>query len=219
MPRSARIVLPGLPHHVTQRGNRRQSVFFNDQDFRLNLKLLQSFTQRNKTTILGWCLMPNHVHLVLIPREEDGLRATVAPLHRTYAEEINRREGWSGHLWQERFSSVPLDESHTLAALRYVDLNPLRTGLVTSPQAYPWSSARAHLENRTDGLVDADAIAALDVDWRGLLASALTDEELERFRLHEKNCLPLGSDLFIDLHESQLGRTLRPQRPGPKRVE
>lgn len=217
MPRSARIVIPGIPHHVTQRGNRRLPVFFRDDDYQLYMKLLRHFAARNHAAVLGWCLMPNHIHLILVPSDEDGLRATVAPLHRTYAEEINRREGWNGHLWQERYVSFPLDDAHTIAALRYIDLNPVRAGLADNPTDYRWSSARAHLEARSDGIVDTETTKRLNIDWLGLYASGMTEEELESFRVHEKNNLPLGSGEFIDRLETKFSRPLRPQRSGRKR--
>lgn len=133
MARQPRIVVPDVPHHITQRGNRKQKVFFGGEDYAYYKSLLKTFAQRAELKVLAWCLMPNHVHVVAVPKDRDGLRATFGPLNRTYAHAINKREGWSGHLWQSRFASVPLDEAHTIAAIRYVDLNPVRSGMVVSP--------------------------------------------------------------------------------------
>jgi putative transposase len=129
MPRAARLVLPGIPHHVTQRGNRRQPTFFSDADYGLYLRLLRHWCRKSGTSVWAWCLMPNHVHLVLVPTHEDGLRAALAPTHRSYTWEVNQRHGWRGHLWQSRFASFPMEEAHLHACLRYVELNPVRAGL------------------------------------------------------------------------------------------
>ncbi len=130
MARLARIVIPGLPHHITQRGNRRQTVFFSDQDYRAYLDLLGDWSAKGGLKIWAYCLMPNHVHLIGVPKTEDSLRAAVAETHRRYTRLINFREGWRGHLWQERFHSFAMDEAYVYRAVRYVELNPVRAGLV-----------------------------------------------------------------------------------------
>lgn len=158
MPRPARQVLPGIPHHVTQRGNDRRRVFFDDDDNSLYLSLLRHYCRKSATVVWAWCLMPNHVHLILVPATEDGLRATLAPVHTRYAVGVNRRHDGCGHLWQGRFASVPMDEAHLHACLRYVELNPVRAGLVERPEAWPWSSARAHLGLARDRLTDLAAM-------------------------------------------------------------
>lgn len=144
MARLARVVIPGLPHHVTQRGNRRQTVFFGEADYQAYHALLAEFCREQGVAVWAWCLMPNHVHLLLVPPAPDALRAALAETHRRYSCRINRRTGWRGYLWQGRFASFPMDEAHTLACARYIDLNPQRAGLVDQPEAWPWSSARSH---------------------------------------------------------------------------
>jgi putative transposase len=116
MARLARIVVPLIPHHVTQRGNRRQTVFFSDDDYRRYLDLLREYTGAAGVTVWAWCLMPNHVHLMLVPHHPEALRAALAEAHRRYSRAVNFREGWRGYLWQRRFASCPMDESHTMAA-------------------------------------------------------------------------------------------------------
>jgi putative transposase len=128
MPRIARLVVPGIPHHVTQRGNRRQRVFFSAGDGRLYLRLLREGCEKAGTRVWAWCLMPNHVHLILVPAHEHGLRAALAEPHRRYAATVNRRSEWKGHLWQERFASFPMDEQWLIACARYVELNPVQSG-------------------------------------------------------------------------------------------
>ncbi|MBN1825577.1 MAG: transposase [Candidatus Eisenbacteria bacterium] len=144
MPKYARLVLPGVPHHVTQRGNRRVAVFADEKDHRLYLDLLQIYSSRNGLDILAYCLMPNHVHLVAVPREPHSLGRALRDTHRLYARKYNKRYDHAGHLWQGRFFSTPLDDHHFWAAIRYVERNPVRAGMVGRAEDYPWSSARAH---------------------------------------------------------------------------
>jgi len=185
MPRVARTVLPGIPHHVTQRGNRRQPTFFSDGDYALYLRLLRFWCARAQTEVWAWCLMPNHVHLILVPSHADGLRAALAPTHRRYTWEINQREGWRGHLWQSRFASFPMDEEHVYACLRYVELNPVRAGLVARPEDWRWSSARAHLGLGRDGVTALAAGAERIDDWRAFLAAGLDEEDHQAIRAAE----------------------------------
>ena len=150
MARLARVVVPGLPHHVTQRGNGRARVFFLDEDYALYRDLLAASCRAADVEIWAWVLMPNHVHLILSPKDADGLRRALAPVHRRYAGHIHSRRKRSGHFRQGRFGAVAMDEEHLAAALRYVALNPVRARLVGRAQDWPWSSARAHLRRRDD---------------------------------------------------------------------
>ena len=136
MARLPRIVLPGIPHHVTQRGNRREKTFFEDGDYALYRELLAAATARAGSAIWAYCLMPNHVHLIVVPHHEDGLRQTFADAHRRYTGFINARHGWTGHLWQGRFGAVLMDEAHLASAVRYVSLNPVRARLVERAEAW-----------------------------------------------------------------------------------
>jgi putative transposase len=185
MPRAPRLVVPGVPHHVTQRGNRRQATFFCDADYALYLSLLRFRCARAGTTVWAWCLMPNHVHLILVPAKEDGLRAVLAPVHTRYTAEINRREGWRGHLWQGRFASFPMDEAHVHACLRYVELNPVRAGLAARAEDWRWSSARAHLGVGGDGLTDLASGRARVEDWRAFLGQGLAASDHKAIRAAE----------------------------------
>jgi REP-associated tyrosine transposase len=186
VPRVARLVLPGLPHHVTQRGNRRDAVFFGDEDYACYLSLLRHGCRKSGTAVWAWCLMPNHVHLILAPTNEDGLRAALAPAHTRYAMEINRREGWHGHLWQCRFASFPMDEGHLHACLRYVELNPVRARLADRPEDWPWSSARAHLGLAGDGLTDIAPTRERIGDWGAFLDAGLDEEDRAAIRTAER---------------------------------
>ncbi|HEX2764356.1 MAG TPA: transposase [Allosphingosinicella sp.] len=187
MPRAARLVLPGIPHHVTQRGNRRAQTFFRDDDYSLYLSLLRHFCGKSSVSVWAWCLMPNHVHLILVPARADSLAAALSPAHRLYTWEINRREGWTGTLWQGRFSSFPLDEAHLFACLRYVELNPVRAGLVGRPEDWPWSSARGHLGLAPDPLVDAAPARERVDDWRAFLDAGLEPLHHSALRAAERS--------------------------------
>ena len=137
MARIARIVIPDVPHHVTQRGNRREPVFFEDGDYARYLAFLGEGAEKSGTKILAYCLMPNHVHLIVVPRHANGLRELFADAHRKYTNFINWRHKWTGHLWQGRFGSVPMDEEHLAHALRYVAQNPVRAGIAASIFDWP----------------------------------------------------------------------------------
>src|ERR1700704_3372163 len=153
MARLPRVVLPGIPHHVTQRGNRRERVFFEDEDYALYLDLLSEAAARARVAIWAYCLMPNHVHIIAVPSDEDGLRRTFRYVHRHYTGYINARMRVTGHLWQGRFSSVAMDEAHLVCALRYVALNPVRARLTERAEDWPWSSTAAHLAGVDNGFV------------------------------------------------------------------
>jgi putative transposase len=184
MPRLPRLVTPDVPHHVTQRGNRKQQIFFSDADRRAYLQLLADRCIVTGTRCLAWCLMDNHVHLVLVPPTVDALRATLAPLHTRYAARINIREGWSGHLFEGRYWSYPMDDAHLMVAVRYVENNPVAAGLVTNAADWRWSSARAHISGNDDGLTDVDTLGQHVPNWRAMLAGGLEqgghDEAIEK---------------------------------------
>ncbi len=218
MARLARVVIPGMPHHVTQRGNRRQPTFFCEEDYAAYVELMGHWSQERGVEIWAYCLMPNHVHLIAVPHSEDGLRLAIGEAHRRYTRRVNFREDWRGHLWQGRFASFVMDEPYLLAAARYVELNPVRAKLVVAPSAYRWSSARAHLKGKDDGLVRVRPLLEMAGSWRRLLTSAVSEEELHEFREHERTGRVLGDEDFQQRLERQLGRVLRRQKPGPKRT-
>jgi len=216
MARLARLVVSAVPHHVTQRGNRRQTVFFGDDDYRAYLTLLAEHTRTAGVAVWAWCLMPNHVHLMLTPPSAGALRAALADAHRRYSRMVNFREGWRGYLWQGRFASCPMDEAHALSAARYIELNPVRALLVAKPQDWPWSSARAHLTGTSDGLTEVGALGIGAGEWAGFLKAGIDDDALEAIRSGERTGRPLGTDDFVRRLEGLTGRQLARQKPGPK---
>jgi putative transposase len=216
MARLARVVAAGLPHHVTQRGNRRQQVFFGEADYSAYRRLLAEGCHAAGVAVWAYCLMPNHVHLILVPSRADGLRAALGEAHRRYTRLVNFREGWRGYLWQGRFASFPMDERHLLACARYVELNPVRAGLATAAGDWPWSSGPAHLSGRDDGLVQVKPLLELVPDWRNFLAAGLGEDEREAIRAAERTGRPLGAPPFIARLEKRLHRPLVRRKPGPK---
>ena len=217
MARLARVVAPGLPHHITQRGNRRQDSFFNDDDYRAYLDLMAEWCAHYGVAVWGYCLMRNHVHLIAVPETEAALGLAIGEAHRRYTRRVNFREGWRGHLWQGRFASFPMDERHLLAAARYVELNPVRAGITKRSEDYAWSSARAHLAGRDDRLVKAGPLLDMVGDWAAFLAGGLGEDEGNVLRKHERSGRPLGGAGFIERLETVLGRSLKKGKPGPKR--
>jgi len=209
-------VVPGLPHHITQRGNRRQQTFFRDEDYVAYLELMAQWCGEHGVEIWAYCLMPNHVHLIAVPQSEDGLRRAIGEAHRRYTRRINFREKWRGYLWQGRFASFVMDEPYLLAAARYVEWNPVRASLVADTAEWPWSSARAHLSGRDDRLVKVDPMLAMIHDWRAFLDSAIPEGQLRALRDHGRTGRPLGDAMFIERLEKLVGRVLRPRKPGRK---
>lgn len=217
MARLPRIVFPGHPHHVTQRGNGKNKVFFEAADYKLYIDLLQESANKSETEIWCYCLMPNHVHLIAVPSDTDGLRRTFADAHRRYTGYINARKRSTGHLWQGRFGSVVMDEAHLYQAVRYVSLNPVRAKLVARPQDWQWSSVAAHIARKDDGLVKVAPILKRYGDFAAFLGDGSYDEvEFKRLRQSETTGRPLGSDAWIEKLESITGRTLKAQKRGPK---
>jgi putative transposase len=227
MARLARIVIPGAPHHVTQRGNRRQPVFFSDADRRLYLDLLRQGCAAAGVECLAWCLMDNHVHLILVPPAADGLRAALGEAHRRYSSRINAREGWTGYLFQGRFASYPMDDAHLMAAVRYVELNPVAAGLVAQAGDWRWSSARSHIAGRRaagDPLTNVAALGAHVRNWRAMLRHGLEASDLgpegeaaaEAIEARLRTGRPLAAEEWIAAQEAALDRKLAPGRRGRK---
>ena len=214
MARIARIVVPGLPHHVVQRGNRRQDVFFNDRDRFVYITLLRTACEEHGVRIWAYCLMRNHVHVIAVPEHADSLARCFADAHVRYTRRINRREGWQGHLWQARFCSRVMDERYLVAAVRYVERNPVTAGLVRLAWQYRWSSAAWHVGIRSrDPLVIGDEpLRTLIDDWRSYLDIEQDPRATDQIERTIGSNRPLGEESFLEALERQLHRSLR-RRP------
>ena len=212
MPRLARHVCARVPHHITQRGNRRENVFFTDEDRHVYLQWLKDYAEKYKVDILAYCLMTNHVHIIAVPATEEGLQQVFKPLHMRYAQRINRAQGWKGHLWQGRFFSSSLDDAYLWAAIRYVERNPVRAKMVRKAENYPWSSAAAHCGLKQDTLFTTKSYWKEQFesvgDWSTWLAEGDDPKQLEILRRNVDKGLPCGSDKFIQKLEKLAGRML-----------
>ena len=227
MPRQARTIFPNLPHHITQRGNRGEDVFFDDEDRECYLAWLHEYAVEHGVEVAGYCLMSNHIHLILIPPDENSLHLLLKPLHMRYAQRFNRKRLQQGHVWQGRYFSSPLDGDYFRAALRYVERNPVRARLVRKAENYAWSSARGHCGLETDALLRAKPASRKDWDDIGSWSKWLSepDEEVALLILRRNVMmgLPCGSEGFLKKLEKKAGRNLhykpqgRPKKPEPKR--
>ena len=216
MARLARLVVPGLPHHVTQRGNGGARVFFGEADYALYRDLLAESCRAAGVEVWAWCLMPNHVHLILVPADADGLRRALARAHRRYAGAIHARRRRTGHFWQGRFGSVVMDEEHLAAAVRYVSLNPVRARLVGRAEDWRWSSVRAHLYGKTDGLTLRGPVIERCAPFREFLGRSPDADAEARLRAAASIGRPVGDKAFLARLERLSGRTLHPAKRGPK---
>ncbi len=217
----ARVVVPGIPHHLTQRGNRREDVFFSDDDRQRYLQLVIEYSAKHGMATLAYCLMTNHVHFVSVPARADSLARVLKPVDLRYAQHVNWSQGISGRLWQGRFFSCPLEEEHLWAAIRYVERNPVRARLVRKAEEYPWSSAAMHCGRRDDPMLVRlpEARPPETSDWAAWLATKEDEETLWRIRLCTRTGRPIGSKRFVARLEARLGRRLQAMPVGrPKKV-
>jgi len=214
-----RIVIPGIPHHIVQRGNRRQQVFYCDEDRIYYLGLLKKYGAMFGLIFWFFVLMKNHLHLIAVPRYENSLSEVMARVNWKYALRINLREDWKGHLWQDRFYSCPLDHPHLIASARYIERNPVRAKIVERAEDYPWSSARSHVEKLPDFLVEECPLLEEISDWRSFVNEEEPEEDLKNIRKHLTTGRPLGDDAFIARLEQLTGRVLKTRNPGRPKKE
>jgi len=217
MARIARIVIPNIPHHIIQRGNRSQKTFFSNSDKIFYLKLLHKHAEEAGLVFWAYCLMDNHVHLIAVPKREDSLARGIGNAHKHYTRMINIRENWRGYLWQGRFSSFPLDEKYLYAAIRYVERNPVRAGIVKKAEDYEFSSAKAHVYKKKDFLLSDNFVVDEIEDWQAFLAGEDSEQDIKFFRKHSRIGRPLGQKEFIEKLENITGRLLKPRKPGRKK--
>ncbi len=214
MPRRVRVVIPGLAHHIIQRGNNRQSVFEKDADYLQYCYWLTKYATMHEVEVVAYCLMTNHVHFIMIPKDEEGIGRALNTVQMRYAQYMNKERKTSGHLWQGRYYSCALDDAHLYRAIRYVEQNPVRARMVKEAGMYSWSSARWHLGfDRKSKIFLKEATIMDKKEWRGYLKGA--DGEFdEEIRLKTQKGLVIGCSEFISGLEKRFGRILRELRPG-----
>jgi putative transposase len=210
------VIVVDVPHHVTQRGNARQVILTSDTDRVIYLDLLRRYTELYQLSLLGYCLMSNHVHLVVVPRKIDALAQTLKHAHGSYASYWNVHHSSSGHVWQGRYYSCPLDWAHLWAALRYTELNPVRAGLVRSARDWKWSSANAHCDGAANELLEMKTWQSRwsDQEWREYLTGEESEPELKSLRQSTHTGRPLGSAEFVEGLEKSMHRYLAPRTAG-----
>ena len=216
MARMPRLVVPGYPHHVTQRGARRMKTFFSRADYSYYLDLVSHYKDEAGVEIWAYCLMPNHVHFVAVPEEEDSLSRLFKETHRRYTRHVNFRKGWKGHLWQERFHSFVMDEQYLLATVRYVELNPVKARLCELAEEWEWSSTGSHILGCDDRIVSVAPMLGRISDWRSYLSQGESDNDQATIRQCLSSGRPAGDELFTRHLEQLTGRDLRKKKPGPK---
>ncbi len=220
MPRQARVIVPDFPHHVTQRGNRNQTTFFSDSDKKAYISILINELRRARTVeIWAYCLMNNHVHFVAVPKTSDALADVFGTTHKKYSLMINRRNKWKGYLWQGRFGSCVMDEKHLHAAVRYVENNPVKAGIVQQAEQYPWSSASARVLGRKDPLLTLCYLDKEIRDWKSYLKKS-DDERVQEIEKSAKTGRPCGDGLFVKKIEEILNQTISKRPRGrPQKIK
>jgi putative transposase len=191
-------------------------TFFREEDYQAYLTLMAEWYRKFRVEIWTYCLMPNHVHLIAVPETEEGLRMAIGEAHRRYSAMINRRQKWTGHLWQGRFSSFPMDQNYLFSAAKYIEMNPMRANLSADPYSWKWSSAKAHAAGNDDVLVKVSPLLQMVGDWKSFLSEP-DDEDAAKIRRHERTGRALGCDTFLDLLEASLMRLVKRRKAGRKK--
>lgn len=219
MPRIARIIAPGYPHHITQRGNNRANVFFDDEDRLIYLKLLAVYSQKHHFKIWAYCLMSNHIHLLAVPETETSLSRGIGLTNQMYTQYLNRKLKQTGRIWQNRFFSCVVENKQYLwAVARYIERNPIKPGLVESAEEYRWSSAKAHVTGSPDSLLAADSwLTSQERSDYDEFVHMDDDETDNAIRRATNSGRPFGSETFIDKLEFQLNQSMKPRKPGRPR--
>lgn len=219
MARQARITLDNSPHHITQRGNRGDPVFFEKGDFQAYLDTLKEQCERFNVKLLSYCLLPNQIHILAIPQNGETLARAIGETHRRYTNMINKRNGWRGHLFQDRFFSYVCDEPYSLRAMRFIENMPVMSGIAPKPESYLWSSARDRIKTSTDNFITQPKNFHAVQDWSAFLERPMEPSELQAIQTHLQTGRPRGHDTFLDMIEQKIGRPVRPQKRGRKPKE
>jgi len=213
--RFPRVAVPGCPHHVLQRGNRKADVFGDDADRLVYLRLLRDACKNHGTSIWEYTLMDNHVHHIMVPERVDSLAKTIKEAHGEYSLYLNSKYGLVGHAWQGRFKSFPMDWEHYVNVVRYVLRNPVRAGLVVKAEDYLWSSASARCGLRDDALITDHPLVKQIPNWSEWLSTEDPKAD-DLIRRHTRTGRPLGAEEFLKRLENLTGRKLLPQKRGPR---
>jgi putative transposase len=210
MARLSRAVATDYPHHITQRGNYKQTTFNDDEDFTAYLEWLDKYSKKYSLSIWAYCLMNNHIHILGVPAKDNSLAMTFKNLHMRYSQYFNKKIGIKGHLWQGRFYSACLDENHVYAAVSYIENNPVRARIVKNAVEYNWSSAKSHVLKSKDPLLSEDFYLTTEIsDWEEYLKQPQKNNLLNQIKINTQSGRPCGSDDFIQIIENKLKRKLK----------
>lgn len=216
MARQARIVISNTPHHISQRGNRGEAVFFEKEDYQTYLDIITEQLKNAQIDLLSYCLLPNQIHLLVMPQSADKMAKAIGEAHRRYTNHINQRQGWSGHLFQNRFFSYAVDEQHTLRAARFIETLPITSGITNKPENYLWSSAKFRVKVIGNPVLKQFPTFDSVIDWKDFLSRPMDMAELKTIQTHLQTGRPRGNNLFLDMIEEKTGRPVRPQKRGRK---
>ena len=216
MPRIARVIATGYPHHITQRGNNRATVFFDDEDRQTYLKLLAGYAEKHHFQIWAYCLMDNHIHLLAVPESETSLSRGIGLTNQVYTQYLNRKLNQSGRIWQNRFFSCVVENNQYLwAVARYIERNPLKVGLVEKVEAYRWSSGKAHITGANNNILGDTSWLSPQEQCAYAEFVVTEDDEIDNaIRRATRTGRPFGSESFVDLLEFQLKQPLKAKRRG-----
>lgn len=220
MPRIARVCAINYPHHITQRGNNRETVFFDDEDRKFYLRILSKYSDEWDFEIWAYCLMTNHVHILAVPRKEESLAKGIGITNLVYTQYFNRRYDRSGRLWQNRFFSTIIErEPYLWAVARYIERNPVRVDIVKKAEDYHWSSAKAHVLRAKDNILSGDIwLKESEMNaYHNFLRKE--DNQIDNFiRKITSTGRPLGREEFIKNIGRIIGRVIITKRVGrPKK--
>ncbi len=215
MAKIRRIVIPNTPHLVTQRGVRSMNIFFKEEDYIYYKKMLLEQCKIHSLKVVSYCLMTNHVHLIVIPKNKESLSKAIGETHRLYTRKINFEQKVKGHLFQERFYSTPLDETHFLYALRYVEQNPVKAYMVKYPWEYKYSSVRYRLK-----LIKEDLLlsSCKEIDGIEDYKKFLQEEaKIKLIKEKTRTGKPCGDKDFYDKIQEITGFDYKNKKTGPKK--
>jgi len=219
MPRIARLLAINHPHHITQRGNNKETVFFDEEDRKFYLKLLKKYGDQWNFNIWAYCLMPNHVHILAVPRKEESFARGIGATNLVYTQYFNHRYRKSGRLWQNRFFSAIIEKgSYLWSVVRYIERNPVRANIVKRGEDYIWSSAKAHLLKAEDDILSGESWLEENevIAYREFLRQENQNIE-DSIRKATSAGRPLGSEQFLKILEKILERDIFPRKAGRSR--
>lgn len=222
MPRIARAVAAGFPHHIVQRGNNNEKVFFDKEDRGMYLSLLKKYSDKWGSPILAYCLMSNHVHLIIRPKKEEALYKMMQGVTLCYTQHINRKYKRTGRLWESRYHSCVVNkENYLWAVARYIEQNPKRAKIAKREEDFPYSSARAHIVGVKDEVLGEELFKEQQrKDYAAFIRAIIPKEEMNSIRYYTRTGRPFGSKEFIKKMEKKLERKFMLRPPGrPRKKE